>query len=143
MEIIEAIPENKIILSYLYFFYGRLLVEINYLGLGITSYVLANSNENEYASRLQAYKFFVSILYNKSILEYVFYDERSKKSELCIETLLEAKNTKLKELELFSPKNKRASHKASISQFRRNSNKILGEPKEKKDKQILEIYGKN
>jgi hypothetical protein len=74
LEIFEAIPENKIILSYLYFFCGRLLVEINYLGLGIKSYELANINANEYASRLQAYKFIVSILYNKSVLEYVYYE---------------------------------------------------------------------
>ena len=140
LEIFEAIPENKIILSYLYFFCGRLLVEINYLGLGIKSYELANSNANEYASRLQAYKFIVSILYNKSILEYVFYDEKSKQGELCIDTLLEAKTTKLKEIEFFSPKNARASHKSSISQFRRNSIKIMGDSNHKKDKQLLEIY---
>ena len=140
LEIIESIPENKIILSYLYFFCGRLLVEINYLGLGIKSYELSNLNANEYASRLQAYKFIVSILYNKSVLEYVFYDEKSKQSELCIETLIEAKNTKLKEIEYFSPKNARASHKSSISQFRRNSIKIMGESNHKKDKQLLEIY---
>ena len=53
LEIIESIPENKIILSYLYFFCGRFLVEINYLGLGIKSYELANANAKEYASRLQ------------------------------------------------------------------------------------------
>ena len=140
IEIIELIPDNKIILSYLYFFCGRLLVEINYLGLGIKSYELSNINANEYASRLQAYKFIVSILYNKSILEYVFYDEKSRKSDLCIETLLEAKNTKLKEIEFFSPKNARASHKSSISQFRRNSIKIIGETNQKKDKQLLDIY---
>ena len=140
IEIIESIPENKIILSYLYFFCGRLLVEINYLGLGIKAYELSNINANEYASRLQAYKFIVSILYNKSILEYVFYDEKSKESDLCIETLLDAKNTKLKEIEFFSPKNARASHKSSISQFRRNSIKIMGESNHKKDRQLLEIY---
>ena len=140
LEIIESIPENKIILSYLYFFCGRLLVEINYLGLGIKAYELSNLNANEYASRLQAYKFIVSILYNKSILEYVFYDEKSKESDLCIETLLDAKNTKLKEIEFFSPKNARASHKSSISQFRRNSIKIMGESNHKKDRQLLEIY---
>ena len=140
LEILEAIPENKIILSYLYFFCGRLLVEINYLGLGIKSYELANIYANEYASRLQAYKFIVSILYNKSVLEYVFYDEKSKQGELCIETLLEAKNTKLKEIEYLSPKNARASHKSSISQFRRNSIKIIGESNQKKDLQLLEIY---
>ena len=140
IEIIESIPENKIILSYLYFFCGRLLVEINYLGLGIKAYELSNINANEYASRLQAYKFIVSILYNKSILEYVFYDEKSKQSDLCIETLLDAKNTKLKEIEFFSPKNARASHKSSISQFRRNSIKIMGEPNYKKDRQLLDIY---
>ena len=140
IEIIESIPENKIILSYLYFFCGRLLVEINYLGLGIKAYELSNINANEYASRLQAYKFIVSILYNKSILEYVFYDEKSKQSDLCIETLLDAKNTKLKEIEFFSPKNARASHKSSISQFRRNSIKIMGESNHKKDRQLLEIY---
>ena len=140
LEIIEAIPENKIILSYLYFFCGRFLVEINYLGLGIKSYELANANANEYASRLQAYKFIVSILYNKSILEYVFYDEKSKNSDLCIETLLDAKNTKLKEIEFFSPKNARTSHRSSISQFRRNSIKIFGETNIKKDKQLLNIY---
>ena len=140
IEIIEAIPENKIILSYLYFFCGRFLVEINYLGLGIKSYELANANANEYASRLQAYKFVVSILYNKSILEYVFYDEKSKNGDLCIETLLDAKNTKLKEIEFFSPKNARTSHRSSISQFRRNSIKIVGETQIKKDKQLLDIY---
>ena len=140
IEIIEAIPENKIILSYLYFFCGRFLVEINYLGLGIKSYELANSNANEYASRLQAYKFVVSILYNKSILEYVFYDEKNKNADLCIETLLDAKNTKLKEIEFFSPKNARTSHRSSISQFRRNSIKIVGETQIKKDKQLLDIY---
>ena len=140
LEIFEAIPENKIILSYLYFFCGRLLVEINYLGLGIKSYELANSNANEYASRLQAYKFIVSILFNKSVLEYVYYDERSRKKDLCIETLLDAKNTKLKEIEYFSPKNSRASHKASISQFRRNSIKLIGENYHKKDTQLLDIY---
>ena len=140
IEIIESIPENKIILSYLYFFCGRFLVEINYLGLGIKSYELANVNANEYASRLQAYKFIVSILYNKSILEFVYYDEKSKQGELCIETLLEAKNTKLKEIEFFSPKNAKASNKTSISQFRRNSIKIMGESNQKKDKQLLEIY---
>ena len=140
IEIIEAIPENKIILSYLYFFCGRFLVEINYLGLGIKSYELANSNANEYASRLQAYKFVVSILYNKSILEYVFYDEKNKNADLCIETLLDAKNTKLKEIEFFSPKNARTSHRSSISQFRRNSIKIVGETQSKKDKQLLDIY---
>ena len=140
IEIIEAIPENKIILSYLYFFCGRFLVEINYLGLGIKSYELANANANEYASRLQAYKFVVSILYNKSILEYVFYDEKNKNADLCIETLLDAKNTKLKEIEFFSPKNARTSHRSSISQFRRNSIKIVGETQIKKDKQLLDIY---
>ena len=140
IEIIEAIPENKIILSYLYFFCGRFLVEINYLGLGIKSYELANANANEYASRLQAYKFVVSILYNKSILEYVFYDEKNKNTDLCIETLLDAKNTKLKEIEFFSPKNARTSHRSSISQFRRNSIKIVGETQIKKDKQLLDIY---
>ena len=140
IEIIEAIPENKIILSYLYFFCGRFLVEINYLGLGIKSYELANANANEYASRLQAYKFVVSILYNKSILEYVFYDEKNKNADLCIETLLDAKNTKLKEIEFFSPKNARTSHRSSISQFRRNSIKIMGETQIKKDKQLLDIY---
>ena len=140
IEIIESIPENKIILSYLYFFCGRFLVEINYLGLGIKSYELANSNANEYASRLQAYKFVVSILYNKSILEYVFYDEKNKNADLCIETLLDAKNTKLKEIEFFSPKNARTSHRSSISQFRRNSIKIVGETQIKKDKQLLDIY---
>jgi hypothetical protein len=140
IEIIEAIPENKIILSYLYFFCGRFLVEINYLGLGIKSYELANANANEYASRLQAYKFVVSILYNKSILEYVFYDEKNKNADLCIETLLDAKNTKLKEIEFFSPKNVRTSHRSSISQFRRNSIKIVGETQIKKDKQLLDIY---
>ena len=140
LEIIESIPENKIILSYLYFFCGRFLVEINYLGLGIKSYELSNANANEYASRLQAYKFVVSILYNKSILEYVFYDEKSKNGDLCIETLLDAKNTKLKEIEFFSPKNARTSHKSSISVFRRNSIKIMGETNIKKDKQLLDIY---
>ena len=140
LEIFEAIPENKIILSYLYFFCGRLLVEINYLGLGIKSYELANINANEYASRLQAYKFIVSILYNKSVLEYVYYDEKNKNGELCIETLLEAKNTKLKEIEFFSPKNSKANHKSSISQFRRNSIKLLGESNQKKDTQLLDIY---
>ena len=140
IEIIEAITENKIILSYLYFFCGRFLVEINYLGLGIKSYELANANANEYASRLQAYKFVVSILYNKSILEYVFYDEKNKNADLCIETLLDAKNTKLKEIEFFSPKNARTSHRSSISQFRRNSIKIVGETQIKKDKQLLDIY---
>ena len=140
LEIFEAIPENKIILSYLYFFCGRLLVEINYLGLGIKCYELANLNANDYASRLQAYKFIVSILFNKSVLEYAYYDERSRKKDLCIETLLDAKNTKLKEIEYFSTKNSRASHKSSITQFRRNSVKIMGEPYQKKDTQLLDIY---
>ena len=140
LEIFEAIPENKLILSYLYFFCGRLLVEINYLGLGIKSYELANINGNDYASRLQAYKFIVSILFNKSVLEYVYYDERSRKKDLCLETLLDAKNTKLKEIEFFSTKNSKASHKPSITQFRRNSIKIIGEPYQKKDIQLMDIY---
>ena len=140
IRIIEAIPENKILLSYLYFFCGRLMVEINYLGLGIKCYEFSNYNASEYASRLQQYKFIVSILYNKSILEYVFYDEKSKYGNSCIETLIEAKNTKLKEIEFFSPKNARATVKNSISQFRRNSIKIMGESKFKKDKQLLDIY---
>ena len=77
-------------------------------------------NIYEFASRLNAYKLIVSILYNKSLLEYVFYDENHKNSDNCIETLIDAKNTKLKEIEVFSPKNIRGSHRASISQFRRN-----------------------
>ena len=140
IKIIEAIPENKILLSYLYFFCGRLMIEINYLGTGIKCYELANYNANEYALRLQAYKFIVSILYNKSILEYVYYDEKSKNADNCIETLIEAKNTKLKEIEFFSPRNTRASAKTSISQFRRNSIKFMGESSQKKDKQLLDIY---
>ena len=140
LEIIEAIPDNKIILSYLYFFCGRLMIEMNYLGLGIKCYEYANFNTNEYTSRLKAYKLMVSILYNKSLLEYVFYDENSKNSDNCIETLIEAKNTKLKEIEVFSPKNTRGSHHASISQFRRNSIKMIGDFTPKKDHQLLDIY---
>lgn len=140
LEIIEGIPDNKIILSHLYFLSGQLMIEMNYLGLGIKCYEYANYNTNDYASRLKAYKLIVSILYNKSLLEYVFYDENSKKGENCIETLLEAKNTKLKEIEVFSPKNTRGSHRASISQFRRNSIKMLGDFSQKKDHQLLDIY---
>ena len=140
LEIIEAIPDNKIILSHLYFFCGQLMVEMNYLGLGIKCYEYANFNLYEFASRLKAYKLIVSILYNKSLLEYVFYDENSKNSDCCIETLLEAKNTKLKEIEVFSPKNTRGSHRVSISQFRRNSIKMLGDFTPKKDHQLLDIY---
>ena len=140
LEIIEAIPDNKLILCHLYFFCGQLMVENNYLGLGIKCYEYAYTNSNEYISRLKAYKFIVSILYNKSLLEYVFYDEKSKNSENCIETLIEAKNTKLKEIEVFSPKNTRGSHRISISQFRRNSIKILGDFTPKKDHQLLDIY---
>ena len=140
LEIIEAIPDNKIILSHLYFFCGQLMIEMNYLGLGIKCYEYANFNTSDYASRLKAYKLIVSILYNKSLLEYVFYDENSKNSENCIETLIEAKNTKLKEIEVFSPKNTRGSHRVSISQFRRNSIKMLGDFTPKKDHQLLDIY---
>ena len=140
LEIIEAIPDNKIILSYLYFFCGQLMIEMNFLGLGIKCYEYANYNSNEYASRLKAYKLIVSILYNKSLLEYVFFDENSKYSDNCIETLIEAKNTKLKEIEVFSPKNTRGSHRVSISQFRRNSIKMLGDFTQKKDHQLLDIY---
>ena len=140
LEIIEAIPDNKILLSYLYFFTGHLMIEINYLGLGIKCYEYANFNSNEIASKLKAYKLIVSILYNKALLEYVFYDENSNKSDKCIETLIEAKNTKLKEIEVFSPKNTRGSHNASISQFRRNSIKMIGENIPKKDHQLLDIY---
>ena len=140
LEIIEAIPDNKILLSYLYFFTGHLMIEINYLGLGIKCYESANYNSNEIASKLKAYKLIVSILYNKALLEYVFYDENSKKSDKCIEILIEAKNTKLKEIEVFSPKNTRGSHNASISQFRRNSIKMIGENIPKKDHQLLDIY---
>ena len=137
LEIIEAIPDNKIILSHLYFFCGQLMVEMNYLGLGIKCYEYANFNLYEFASRLKAYKLIVSILYNKSLLEYVFYDENSKNSDCCIETLLEAKNTKLKEIEVFSPKNTRGSHRVSISQFRRNSIKMLGDFTPKKVSSII------
>ena len=140
LEIIEAIPDNKIILSYLYFFCGQLMVEINYLGLGIKCYEYANVNIYEFASRLKAYKLIVSILYNKSLLEYVFYNENHKNSDNCIETLIDAKNTKLKEIEVFSPKNTRGSHRASLSQFRRNSIKMLGDFTPKKDHQLLDIY---
>ena len=140
LEIIEAIPDSKIILSHLYFFCGQLMIEMNYLGLGIKCYEYANLNTNEYASRLKAYKFIVSILYNKSLLEFVFYDENSKNADNCIETLIEAKNTKLKEIEVFSPKNTRGSHRVSISQFRRNSIKMLGDFTAKKDHQLLDIY---
>ena len=140
LEIIEVIPDNKIILSHLYFFCGRLMIEMNFLGLGIKCYEYANYNTNEYASRLKAYRLIVSILYNKSLLEYVFYGENSKNSDNCIETLIEAKNTKLKEIEVFSPKNTRGSHRVSISQFRRNSIKMLGEFTPKKDHQLLDIY---
>ena len=140
LEIIEAIPDNKIILSHLYFFCGQLMIEMNYLGLGIKCYEYANYNSNDYASRLKAYKLIVSILYNKSLIEYVFYGENSKNSDNCIETLIEAKNTKLKEIEVFSPKNTRGSHRVSISQFRRNSIKMLGDFTPKKDHQLLDIY---
>lgn len=140
LEIIEAIPDNKIILSHLYFFCGQLMIEMNYLGLGIKCYEFANYNANDYATRLKAYRFIVSILYNKSLLEFVFYDENSKNSDNCIETLIEAKNTKLKEIEVFSPKNTRGSHRVSISQFRRNSIRMLGEFTAKKDHQLLDIY---
>ena len=140
LEIIEGIPDNKIILSHLYFLSGQLMIEMNYLGLGIKCYEYANFNTNDYASRLKAYKIIVSILYNKSLVEYAFYDENSKNGENCIETLLEAKNTKLKEIEVFSPKNTRGSHRVSISQFRRNSIKMLGDFSQKKDHQLLDIY---
>ncbi len=140
LEIIEGIPDNKIILSYLYFLSGQLMIEMNYLGLGIRCYEYAYSNTNDYASRLKAYKLIVSILYNKSLLEYVYYDENSKNGENCIETLIEAKNTKLKEIEVFSPKNTRGSHRVSISQFRRNSIKMIGDIAQKKDHQLLDIY---
>ena len=140
LEIIEAIPDNKIILSHLYFYCGQLMIEMNYLGLGIKCYEYANFNTSEYASRLKSYKLIVSILYNKSLLEYVFYDENNRKSDKCIESLIEAKNTKLKEIEVFSPKNTRGSHHASISQFRRNSIKMIGDITPKKDHQLLDIY---
>ena len=140
LEIIEVIPDNKLILSYLYFYSGQLMIEMNYLGLGIKCYEYANFNSNEYALKLKAYKLIVSILYNKSLLEFVFYDEKSIHRNNCIETLIEAKNTKLKEIEVYSPKNTRGSHNASISQFRRNSIKMIGEIIPKKDHQLLDIY---
>jgi hypothetical protein len=140
LEIIEAIPDNKLILSYLYFYSGQLMIEMNYLGLGIKCYEYANFNSNEFALKLKAYKLIVSILYNKSLLEFVFYDEKSIHRNNCIETLIEAKNTKLKEIEVYSPKNTRGSHNASISQFRRNSIKMIGEIIPKKDHQLLDIY---
>ena len=62
LEIIEGIPDNKIILSHLYFLSGQLMIEMNYLGLGIKCYEYANFNTNDYASRLKAYKIIVSIL---------------------------------------------------------------------------------
>ena len=70
----------------------------------------------------------------------MFYDEKSKNADSYIETLIEAKNTKLKEIEVFSPKNTWGSHMVSISQFRRNSIKMLGDFTVKKDHQLLDIF---
>ena len=130
IEIIESIQDNKLFLSYLYFYTGNILVELDYLKCAFMTYDYSLKYLNEYARLLKAQKMQVSILYNKGLLSYVISDSNLPKP---ISLIYEAKKLKLKLIEENSKKKIKET---------KNSNNTSSESKYDKNKniQLFKIY---
>ena len=130
IEVIESIQDNKLFLSYLYFYTANILVELDYLKCAFITYDFSLKSLNEYARLLRAQKMQVSIIYNKGLLSYVIGDD--EKIPKAISLITEAKRLKLKLLEEQNKKSQKGS-KSNNSSLESKLDKI-------RNSQLLKIY---
>ena len=131
IEVIESIQDNKLFLSYLYFYTANILVELDYLKCAFITYDYSLKCLYEYARLLRAQKMQVSIIYNKGLLSYVIgNDEKLPKA---ISLITEAKRLKLKLLEEQHIKSQKGSNKSNNSSLESKLDKI-------RNSQLLKIY---
>lgn len=131
IEVIESIQDNKLFLSYLYFYTANILVELDYLKCAFITYDFSLKSLNEYARLLRAQKMQVSIIYNKGLLSYVIGDD--EKIPKAISLITEAKRLKLKLLEEQHIKSQKGSNKSNNSSLESKLDKI-------RNSQLLKIY---
>ena len=130
IEVIESIQDNKLFLSYLYFYTANILVELDYLKCAFITYDYSLKCLYEYARLLRAQKMQVSIIYNKGLLSYVIgNDEKLPKA---ISLITEAKKLKLKLLEEQNKKSQKGS-KSNNSSLEVKLDKL-------RNSQLLKIY---
>ena len=131
IEVIESIQDNKLFLSYLYFYTANILVELDYLKCAFITYDYSLKCLYEYARLLRAQKMQVSIIYNKGLLSYVIGDD--EKIPKAISLITEAKRLKLKLLEEQHIKSQKGSNKSNNSSLESKLDKI-------RNSQLLKIY---
>ena len=130
IEVIESIQDNKLFLSYLYFYTANILVELDYLKCAFVTYDYSLKCLNEYARLLRAQKMQVSIIYNKGLLSYVIGDD--EKIPNAISLISEAKRFKLKLLE--------GQHKKSQKGSKSNNSSLEAKLDKIRNTQLLKIY---